>query len=205
MATIDSSPSTDPVLKCSWCSAQFATRGQRDLHADRIHRTSVNVKFRSGASWVAVRDCTGRFRCRCNRTYTSGRSIQRHSRTCDFSEGAMPNEGRNLPASLRNIDWYFKVLGSERIPMTMKHLVSHHPLMNPCGIQWNLKSSFVCFVNMLSTVHPASVDIWWESILGQGQKRRRWKISLLDWPSVHQVTSAPTGFFLDRIMRQFHI
>src|SRR2546423_368789 len=76
------------AFKCSSCPERFSTKGQRGLHVDNVHRESVDVKLKNGVRRTIARDQTGKFRCPCDRTYPSARSIQRHSKTCDFTHGA---------------------------------------------------------------------------------------------------------------------
>ena len=96
MSTVGSPVSNADPFKCWSCSKRFSTRGQRDAHADEIHHAVVNVKFKDGASEVMVRDRNGKFHCRCHRTYTHGRSIQQHSKTCDYSVRKCPSVGEPL-------------------------------------------------------------------------------------------------------------
>src|SRR5436305_10670643 len=75
-----------PTHKCLKCPAIFDSRGKRDSHTDRYHRTEMNVKFNDDVTRIVIRNADGWFVCFCGRRYMRGRELLRHSKACNPSE-----------------------------------------------------------------------------------------------------------------------
>jgi len=69
--------------KCSKCPETFNSRGKRDSHGDRFHRSEVTITFKDGSTLRAGRNSDGWFQCPCGKTYSHTRELVRHSKGCN--------------------------------------------------------------------------------------------------------------------------
>jgi len=77
--------SVSNVIKCAKCPATFESRGQRDSHNDRFHRTEVSVTYKDGTTSTVGRNSDGWFMCRCGAKYGRSRELSRHCKGCRHS------------------------------------------------------------------------------------------------------------------------
>jgi hypothetical protein len=64
---------------CKICGEEFAIKGRRDSHRERIHRqdTIIGIEKRR-----VERSENGRFICKCGRDYKKAYALQRHQKSC---------------------------------------------------------------------------------------------------------------------------
>ena len=72
----------DKRWKCRHCIDEFEIRGQRNAHQRNKHQTLATDKIERFRVQRTDESKGGKFACQCGKEYSTGQSLQRHSKGC---------------------------------------------------------------------------------------------------------------------------